>query len=61
MAKIPFSSYKETYEQRKEAQRRLGPGSYSIDDFIKENDRKPCSMRGSLDQLTPRFPKDRAV
>ncbi|CAF3699406.1 unnamed protein product [Rotaria sordida] len=58
MAKIPHSSFKDTYEKRKEDQRRIGPGAYSIDDFLIESDRKPRCIRGALDQLTPRFPKD---
>jgi hypothetical protein len=61
MAKIPHSSFKETYEKRKEGERRLGPGTHSINDFITESDRKPRCLRGALDQLTPRFPIDQPV
>lgn len=61
MAKIPHSTFKETYEKRKEEERRLGPGAYPINDFIIDNDRKPRSIRGSLEQLTPRFAPDLPV
>ena len=61
MAKIPHSSFKQTYEKRKEEERRVGPGTYSIDDFIAEADRRPQCLRGALDQLTPRFPNDEPV
>ncbi|CAF0950222.1 unnamed protein product [Rotaria sp. Silwood1] len=58
MAKIPHSSFKETYEKRKEDERRVGPGTYSIDDFLTEADRRPRCIRGALNQLTSRFPKE---
>ncbi|CAF1342278.1 unnamed protein product [Rotaria magnacalcarata] len=58
MAKIPHSSFKETYEKHKEQERHVAPGAYGIEDFLTENGRKPRSIRGALDQLTPRFPKD---
>jgi len=61
MAKIPHLSFKQTYEKRKEEERRLGPGIYSIDDFLTEANRKPRSLRGALDQLTPRFANDPIV
>ena len=61
MAKIPLSSFKETHERRKEDERRLGPGTYEIDDFLTEGDRKPVCKRGALEQLAPRFPKEEAV
>jgi hypothetical protein len=61
MAKIPHSTFKETYEKRKEDERRLGPGTYTINDFVMDSDRKPRSTRGPLDQLTPRFPIDPPV
>lgn len=61
MAKIPHSTFKQTYETRKEAERRVGPGTYPINDFITELEKKPRSIRGPLDQLTPRFPPDPAV
>jgi hypothetical protein len=61
MAKIPHSTFKESYEKRKEEERRLGPGTYTINDFITEFDRKPHCLRGALDQLTPRFPVDQLV
>ncbi|CAF1095780.1 unnamed protein product [Adineta steineri] len=58
MAKIPHSSFKETYDRRKEDERRVGPGIYNITDFLTELDEKPQCERGALDQLAPRFPKD---
>ncbi|CAF0783377.1 unnamed protein product [Adineta ricciae] len=58
MAKIPHSSFKETYEKRKETERRIGPGTYPVNDFLTEADRRPHCARGALDQLTPRFPKE---
>ncbi len=61
MAKIPHSSFKETYERRKEEERRIGPGTYPINDFIAEGDRRPQCLRGSLEQLSPRFPKEQTV
>lgn len=61
MAKIPLSSFKETYERRKEDERRLGPGAYDIADFLTEADRRPVCQRGALDQLAPRFPKEPSV
>lgn len=61
MAKLPHLSFKQTYEKRKEEERRLGPGTYSIDDFLTEAGRKPRSLRGALDQLTPRFANDPIV
>jgi hypothetical protein len=61
MAKIPHSSFKETYERQKEDERRVGPGTYPINDFITEADRRPQCSRGALDQLTPRFPKEQLV
>lgn len=61
MAKIPHSSFKETYEKRKENERRVGPGCYGFDDFLTENERKPRSTRGIIDKLTPRFAKDLPV
>lgn len=61
MAKIPHSTFKQTYEKRKEDERRLGPGAYSINDFITDGNRKPQCIRGALEQLTPRFPPDQPV
>jgi hypothetical protein len=61
MAKIPHSSFKQTYEKRKDDERRLGPGTYPIHDFLTEADRKPRCIRGALDQLSPRFPNDQLV
>ena len=61
MARIPHSSFKETYEKRKENERRLGPGTYSINDFLTNPQRRPNVARGILDQLSPRFPEDHAV
>ncbi len=61
MAKIPHSSFKETYERRKENEKRIGPGAYPINDFLTEADRRPRCIRGALDQLTPRFPKENLV
>ena len=61
MARIPHSTYKETHERHKEQERRVGPGAYSINDFIAESERKPRCIRGALDQLTPRFPVDLPV
>lgn len=61
LAKIPHPSFKETYEQRKEIERRIGPGAYPIDDFLTEADRRPHCVRGALDQLSPRFPKENLV
>jgi hypothetical protein len=58
MAKIPHSSFKETYDRRKEDERRIGPGAYPINDFLTEADRRPQCARGALDQLTPRFPPE---
>ena len=57
MAKIPHSSFKTTYDTRKEVERRIGPGAYPITDFLTEADRRPQCVRGALDQLSPRFPK----
>jgi len=61
MAKIPHSTFKQTYEKRKEDERRIGPGTYHINDFITDADQKPQCIRGVLDQLTPRFPIERTV
>jgi hypothetical protein len=61
MAKIPHSSFKETHDRRKEDEKRIGPGAYPIDDFLTIADRRPGCIRGSLDQLSPRFPKDTLV
>ena len=61
MAKIPHSSFKETYERRKEDERRLGPGAYPMTDFLLEADRRPHCIRGALDQLSPRFPTEKLV
>ena len=61
MARIPHSSFKETYEKRKENERRLGPGTYSINDFLTNPQRRTNGARGLLDQLSPRFPDDHAV
>ncbi len=61
MAKIPHSSYKATYEQQKENERRVAPGAYHINDFLTESDRKPQCLRGALDQLAPRFPNEPPV
>ena len=61
MAKIPHSSFKETYEKQKEDERRIGPGTYYIDDFLTEADRRPRCIRGAINQLTPRFPKEQEV
>ena len=61
MAKIPHSSYKETYQKLKEDERHVGPGAYHIDDFLTEADKRPRCNRGALDQLTPRFPVDLPV
>ncbi|CAF1035654.1 unnamed protein product [Rotaria sordida] len=58
LAKLPHPSFKETYEKRKEDERRIGPGTYPINDFLTEADRRPRCVRGMLDQLTPRFPKE---
>jgi hypothetical protein len=61
MAKIPHSSFKETYDTRKEMEKRIGPGAYPITDFLTEADRRPQCVRGALDQLSPRFPKQTLV
>jgi hypothetical protein len=61
MAKIPHSSFKTTYDNRKEIERRIGPGAYPITDFLTEADRRPQCVRGALDQLSPRFPKETIV
>lgn len=61
MAKIPHSSFKETHERRKEMERLIGPGTYPITDFLTEADRRPHCVRGALDQLAPRFPKEELV
>jgi hypothetical protein len=61
MAKIPHSSFKATYDTRKEMERRIGPGAYPITDFLTEADRRPHSLRGALDQLSARFPKEALV
>jgi len=61
MAKIPHSSYKQTYEKQKEDQRKLGPGTYSLNDFLTDHDNRPQCRRGVLDQLTPRFPVELKV
>ena len=58
LAKIPHSSFKETYDKRKEDERRIGPGAYPISDFLTEADRRQRCARGALDQLGPRFPKE---
>jgi hypothetical protein len=61
MSKIPHSSFKETYDRRKEDERRIGPGAYPINDFLTDADRRPRCARGTLDQLSPRFPKEESV
>lgn len=61
MAKIPHSSFKATYDFRKEVEKRIGPGTYEITDFLTDADRRPHGVRGALDQLSPRFPKDNLV
>ena len=61
MAKIPHSSFKETYEKQKESERRLGPGAHEIPDFLTNAEKRPQCNRGGLDQLTPRFVKDLPV
>jgi len=61
MAKIPHSSFKATYEFRKEIEKRIGPGTYEITDFLTDADRRPHGVRGALDQLSPRFPKENLV
>jgi len=61
MARIPHASFKQTYEKRKDDERRLGPGAYPIHDFLTEANQKPRSIRGGFDQLSPRFPKDQLV
>ena len=61
MAKIPHSSFKETYETQKEMTRRIGPGTYPITDFLTEADRRPQCVRGALDQLAARFPRETLV
>lgn len=61
LAKIPHSSYRKTYDQIREDQRRIGPGYYEVNDFITEADRRPRCARGALDQLSPRFPKESFV
>lgn len=58
MAKIPHSSFKTIHDTRKEIERRIGPGTYPITDFLTEADRRPGCVRGALDQLSPRFPKE---
>ncbi|CAF3154561.1 unnamed protein product [Rotaria socialis] len=58
LAKFPHPNFRETYEKRLEDQKRLGPGTYPINDFITEADRRPRCARGALDQLSPRFPKE---
>lgn len=60
MAEIPHSTYKETHEKYKEQERQVGPGSYKINDFLAEAERRPRCNRGALDQLTPRFPPEPA-
>ena len=61
MAKIPHSSFKTTYDTRKEIERRIGPGTYPITDFLTEAERRPHCARGALDQLSARFPKESLV
>lgn len=61
MAKIPHSSFKKTYDARKESERLIGPGTYAITDFLTDTDRRPQCVRGALDQLAPRFPREALV
>lgn len=61
MAKIPHSSFKQTYDTRKEVERRIGPGTYPITDFLIDAERRPQCVRGALDQLAPRFPRETLV
>lgn len=61
MAKIPHSSFKQTHEERKEVERRIGPGAYEVKDFLTEAEKRPQCVRGALDQLSPRFPKENLV
>lgn len=54
-AKMPHLLYKDTYEHKKEYERRLGPGSYEISGNIEQLDKKQTSNRGMLDALSERF------
>lgn len=61
LAKFPHPAFRQTYEKRLEDQRRIGPGAYEVTDFLTEAERRPQCARGTLDQLSPRFPKEQLV
>ncbi|XP_046372298.2 lymphocyte expansion molecule-like [Haliotis rufescens] len=60
MAALPHLLHKEQWEQKRMLQRKLGPGSYEIKDFLQSSDEKPRSSRGICETKAPRF-KDGAV
>ncbi|KAK6990346.1 lymphocyte expansion molecule [Biomphalaria glabrata] len=55
LAALPHLLYKEQWEEKKMLQKKLGPGSYNIKDFIQINNAKPHSGRGICENLAPRF------
>ncbi|XP_006825739.1 ciliary microtubule-associated protein 2-like [Saccoglossus kowalevskii] len=55
MAALPHLLYKEQWEKKRAQQRNLGPGSYSIKDFVQVIDERPHSLRGICETRDRRF------
>ncbi|XP_043941435.1 lymphocyte expansion molecule [Protopterus annectens] len=55
LAQMPHLLFKDLWDQKKFLKRKLGPGSYKIDDFIEVTQKRPLSVRGICDTREERF------
>ncbi|NXQ82686.1 LEXM protein, partial [Nyctibius grandis] len=53
LSQLPHVQFKEIMKRRKRQQEKLGPGTYSIRDFLQET--RPSSLRGICETREPRF------
>ncbi|NXS61416.1 LEXM protein, partial [Brachypteracias leptosomus] len=53
LRQLPHFQFKEIMEMRKRQQKKLGPGTYNIKDFLQET--RPCSLRGICATREQRF------
>ncbi|KAM5248582.1 ciliary microtubule-associated protein 2 [Ctenodactylus gundi] len=55
LTRLPHFQYLAILKERRLQDRKLGPGSYDLKDFLEELQQKPCSRRGLLSSGEVRF------
>lgn len=55
MAAMPHLLHKEQWEHNRMLEKKLGPGTYEIKDFLQSSEEKPRSTRGIIQTREPRF------